>query len=97
MTCALRKINLELNDGIYELATDISLYADWTANNYTITVNGKDKMCLLNGDISGSIPEPVEFHVQNYVDRTTGRIIEEIPTLKTIIYKAVSHYGGELF
>ena len=26
-------------DGIYNLANDITLYADWTANNYTITYN----------------------------------------------------------
>jgi hypothetical protein len=26
-----------------------------TTNNYTITINGKDKMCKLNGDVGGNI------------------------------------------
>ena len=32
-----------------------------TINNYTINVTGKDKMCLLNGDVSGNLPAPVIF------------------------------------
>jgi hypothetical protein len=30
-------------------------------NNYTITINGKDKMCLLNGELGGELPASVDF------------------------------------
>lgn len=39
-----------------------------TLNNYTINLTGKDKMCLLNGDVSGNIPAPTVF--DSYADRT---------------------------
>lgn len=32
-----------------------------TINNYTINLTGKDKMCLLNGDVSGNLPASVVF------------------------------------
>ncbi len=31
------------------------------ANNFSISINGKDKMCLLNGEVSGSINAPIDF------------------------------------
>ena len=37
-----------------------------TLNNYVINLSGKDKMCLLNGDISGNLPAPVIF--DSYAD-----------------------------
>ena len=37
--------------GVYVL-TDFRTSAQ--VNNYTITLSGKDKMCLLNGDIGGN-------------------------------------------
>ena len=37
-----------------------------TVNNYTINLTGKDKMCLLNGDVSGNLPAPVRF--DSYTD-----------------------------
>lgn len=30
-------------------------------NNYTISISGKDKMCLLNGELGGSLPSSVDF------------------------------------
>ena len=32
-----------------------------TNNNYTISIGGKDKMCLLNGDVGGSLPASIDF------------------------------------
>ena len=32
-----------------------------TTNNYTINLTGKDKMCLLNGDIAGTFSGPIRF------------------------------------
>ena len=44
-----------------------------TTNNYIISLSGKDKMCLLNGDCGGSLPFSVDFgkqqiEVQDYVE-----------------------------
>ena len=42
-----------------------------SVNNYTITINGKDKMCLLNGDLSGSLFSSVDFGTMEYYDLDT--------------------------
>ena len=39
-----------------------------TINNYTINLTGKDKGCLINGDVSGNFPAPVRF--DSYTDAT---------------------------
>ena len=33
-------------------------------SNFNISINGKDKMCLLNGEVGGSIPMSVDFGVE---------------------------------
>ena len=43
-------------------------------NNYTINLTGKDKMCLLNGDVSGNIPAPTVF--DSYTDQSGQQIID---------------------
>jgi hypothetical protein len=67
-----------------------------STNNYTITVNGKDKMCLLNGDLAGNIPHSTDFGVEEYLDKTTGETTESKVILKTIIRNLVETFGGEL-
>jgi hypothetical protein len=32
-----------------------------SATNFTITIQGKDKMCLLNGEVGGSLSSSVDF------------------------------------
>lgn len=53
-----------------------------TANNYTINISGKDKMCLLNGEVGGSLPSSIDFGTiddynyffsETYVDRDSYR------------------------
>lgn len=44
--------------GVYVIS---SFNSALTNNNYTISISGKDKMCLLNGDIGGSIQSSVDF------------------------------------
>ena len=39
-----------------------------TVNNYTINLTGKDKMCMLNGDVSGNLPAPIRF--DSYTDNS---------------------------
>ena len=65
-------------------------------NNYTITINGKDKMCLLNGDIAGAIPHSTDFGVEEYYDKVTNEVTYNKILLKDIIRNAVQVFGGEL-
>lgn len=62
-------------------------------NNYTITVTGKDKMCLLNGDIGGQFNAETDLGSEDRVDgdKTTNY---KIP-IKTIIREMIHHYAKE--
>lgn len=44
--------------GIYVIS---SFSSSLTQNNYSISISGKDKMCLLNGDVGGSLPSSIDF------------------------------------
>lgn len=44
--------------GVYVIT---SFNSSLTNSNYTISINGKDKMCLLNGEIGGSLPSSIDF------------------------------------
>lgn len=66
-----------------------------SVNNYTITINGKDKMCLLNGDLSGSLFSTVDFGAMEYHDLDTNTVTKTQMPLKDIIYEAVHSYGNE--
>jgi hypothetical protein len=67
-----------------------------STNNYTITLNGKDKMCLLNGDIGGILPHSVDFGQEEYVDIENGIVDRTDIPIKDIIRNAISYFGGEL-
>ena len=60
----------------------------------TITVNLKDKMCLLNGDAGGVIPAAVEFHTKEQ-ENPEGEVYIDNPTIKQIITEVVNHWGEE--
>jgi len=60
-----------------------------TTNNYTITINGKDKMCLLNGDCGGNILYSTDFGVEEYLDRETNVVTYAKLLLKDIIRNIV--------
>lgn len=67
-------------------------------NSYTININGKDKMCLLNGDLSGNIMNISEDFGVKWIwknEEHTEYTAEDIP-IKEIIYKGVQTYAGEL-
>ena len=63
----------------------------------TISMQLKDKMCLLNGDLGGQIHSAVEFSNQDQiVDQNTGLSVEKKPTLiYNIIKELVNHWGNE--
>lgn len=67
-------------------------------NNYTISISGKDKMCLLNGDMAGQIMNISEDFGVKWIwknDEHTEYVAEDIK-IKEIIYKGVQTYAGEL-
>lgn len=57
----------------------------------TINLDLKDKMVLLNGECGGQLPAAVLFNEIEYMEDSSE---VEKPTLYTLIYEAVNHYGG---
>lgn len=70
-----------------------------SVNSYSISVQGKDKMCKLNGELGGMIESlTADFgKLISYQRDEEGKLItvtEDIP-IKTIIREAVHKYGNE--
>ena len=78
--------------GIY-LITSFS--SALSVNNFTLSLQGKDKMSLLNGDIGGSITAQTQFDSWEE-ERNNTWVIKKYP-IKQIIRDAVHQYGGEPF
>lgn len=81
--------------GIYVMT---SCNTSLTTNNFTMSISAKDKMCLLNGDIGGSLPASIDFGVKEIITKDDeGEKITEyhkIP-IKDIIREMVHAYGNE--
>lgn len=78
--------------GIYVLTTFNSSVG---INTYTINISAKDKMCLLNGDVGGTLNASIDFGViEDYDTQTKTSTLTHLK-LKDIIYNAVNVYGGE--
>lgn len=60
----------------------------------TINVTGKDKMCLLNGEIAGELYSSTNF-TERIIMQEDGSMITEYPTIFQIVQEAVNHLGGE--
>ena len=72
-----------------------SFNQNYSTNNYTISISGKDKMCMLNGDLGGNLACSVDFGTEEYVDlekNTTTYI--DIP-IERIIRESVHTYANE--
>ena len=64
-------------------------------NNYIISIQGKDKMCLLNGDIGGTIESlTADFGKYDSMDEE-GNIYHHDYLISEIIKEAVHHYAQE--
>ncbi len=59
-----------------------------------ISLQLKDKMCLLNGECGGLIPASTTFHEYDTIDEN-GKYVTLKPTIYQIIYELVNHFGGE--
>ena len=60
----------------------------------TINITAKDKMCLLNGEVGGSLPAPVSLH-EKYIRNENGTTTIEYVNMYDIVREAVIHLGGE--
>ena len=79
-------------EGIYVITT---LNISQSTNNYTINISGKDKMCLLNGEVGGAINSLTVDFSYYYDYDTNGYLTKvEIP-VKNIIYEVVHTYAKE--
>jgi len=51
-------------------------------------------MCLLNGEVGGSIESSVDFGTEEIVNRNGITVLKKIP-INTIIRNMIHHYAGE--
>ena len=77
--------------GIY-LITSFS--TSHSTNNFTISISGKDKMCLLNGEIGGTINSSTTFDTIREENKDGEWEIRKI-LVPEIIRNVVHVYGGE--
>ena len=68
-----------------------------STNSYTISLQGKDKMCLLNGEVGGVINATTDFGTYDYTDTATGMTTNYKYPIKKIIWDAVHAYANEPF
>ena len=71
-----------------------SFNSNLTAQGYTITISAKDKMCLLNGDVGGTLWASHDFS-QLYITQDDGNIIKKYIPIKDIIREAIHTYALE--
>ena len=64
------------------------------SDGVTISLQLKDKMCLLNGECGGVIPTSTTFNEYETVDEN-GNFFLTYPTIFQIIQELVNHFGGE--
>ena len=73
-----------------------SFNSSQTTNNFTISLQGKDKMCLLNGEVGGTLESSVDFDQIEEETQDGKWTIRKLPIVE-IIRNAVHTYGGEPF
>ena len=64
-------------------------------NNYTITLSGKDKMCLLNGDVSGNFNAETDCGTVDWQDKDGTWHLKQKLSIPQIIYNLVREYAQE--
>lgn len=79
------------NQGIYLITT---FNTSRSTNNFSITIQGKDKMSLLNGEIGGTLESSIDFGCIEEENTEGIWTIRKIP-IPEIIRNAVHVYGGE--
>lgn len=87
---------LWFDQGVYVIN---SFSTSQTAQGVSVSISGKDKMCLLNGEIAGHILVETDFGTEEVVTRNAfGNIesvsIKKIP-LKQILTNVLTEFAGE--
>lgn len=65
-----------------------------SASGVSLSLQLKDKMCLLNGDCGGKLAASTQFDEYETIDENGDFVIMR-PTMVQIIREAVNHLGGE--
>ena len=78
--------------GIYIIT---SFSSSLSANSYSISINGKDKMCRLNGEFGGALPASIDFGTEDIYDNNTGILTREKLPIKRIIREMIHTYAEE--
>ena len=76
------------NQGVFLIS---SFKTSLSTNNFTISISGRDKMCLLNGEIGGAVPASWDFGKID--DVFTGK--QQFFPIKQIITQAVHEFAQE--
>lgn len=71
-----------------------SFSSSFTTNDYSISISGQDKMCLLNGTIGGNIPMKVNFGIEKYTDED-GYEHSEQKSIHYLIREMIHSFGNE--
>ena len=79
------------NQGIYLITT---FNTSRSTNNLSISLSGKDKMCLLNGEVGGTLESTVDFGSIEEEDINGVWTIRPLPIVE-IIRNMVHTYAGE--
>lgn len=80
------------NQGIFVFT---SYNTSISTNKYSVSINGKDKMCLLNGDIGGNINASVDYGTDEFVDVNNNTVTYTKVPIQTIIRNVVQIWGQE--
>jgi hypothetical protein len=78
--------------GVYIIT---SFSSSLNANSYSISINGKDKMCRLNGEFGGALPASIDFGTEDIYDNNTGILTRKKLPIKRIIREMIHTYAEE--
>lgn len=73
-----------------------SFSVSYGTNNYTINISGKDKMCLLNGDLGGALPHITDFGIEETYNKDKNITTYKSIPIRQIIFEGVQNFGSEL-
>jgi len=66
-----------------------------STNGYNVSISAKDKMCLINGELGGSLFAAHDFGKEEFYNKNTlVTTISDIP-IETIVREAVHEYAQE--
>ena len=68
----------------------------YTTKGFNITISGQDKMCMLSGEVGGTIPAATDFAYEEEI-LEDGSIQKHYNSIKYIIREMIHYYGNEPF